>query len=67
MKPKDKPVRLCKVCEKKLPLIKGNYCDSCRVTLEQGGKPPIYVCHECGVLNGEEKKQGGLKEGESTQ
>lgn len=50
-----------------IPLKKGDYCTPCRVTLERGGRPPLYVCKECGVTHGEEKTQKGLKEGESTQ
>jgi DNA-directed RNA polymerase subunit RPC12/RpoP len=58
MKP-SRPARICKVCGKVVPLKKGDYCDSCRVTLENGGRPPLYICKECGTTYGEEKHQGG--------
>lgn len=59
MKPKQlERVRLCKICKKTLPLIKGDYCDACRVVLENGGKPPLYICKECGDMYGEEKNVG---------
>lgn len=67
MKPQDKPVRLCKLCKRRIPLIKGDYCDACSMTIANGGKPPLYICRECGETYGEEKVQKALKEGEKTQ
>lgn len=66
MKPQKEPKRNCKICDKLLPLVKGDYCDACRVVLENGGKPPLYICKECGEAYGEEKTQKGLPEGEAT-
>ena len=52
--------RNCKLCGCTIPRTK-DYCPLCRVQLEQGGKPPIYVCEKCGLAYGE-KKHGGKSE-----